>query len=368
MPYDRPSLVEIINRIENDFVIRVEDSQTFLQKSVFKIFARVLGGSNHLLYDFIEYVKDQLFISSADGEFLEKHGGEYGISRLIGEKATGTVLATGTDGITIPVDTELQSASGNKYKTTAEATISSNQANIDIVASEFGTSYNELAGVILTFLSPIPGVNATVTVIDDGIEGGVNADTDIQYQEKILNRKRFPPHGGIQKDYVAWCLEYSGNITRAWAIPEYQGIGTIGLAFVKDNDTVSIFPTEAERDAVRNYIIEHLDSAFGKNVGIPVTAEPGFFLIKLEPYTIDFTIQLYPNNSTVRTNVIARLTELINQESAPAGTIALSQFYEAITSAVGEEKCRIIYPTGDVAVSAEQLHRPGSFNFLDYTY
>lgn len=367
MPYNRPSLTEIVNRIDNDFVVRVDNSQTFLQKSVFKIFARVFGGSNHLLYDYIEFVKDQLFISTSDGENLEKHGAEYGIFRLNGEKATGEIIATGVNGTTIPADTELQSSTGNKYIVLTAATIVAGSANLDIEAKEIGTDYDELIGTVLTFVNPITGVNATATVIGDGIEGGVDADTDEQYRTKILNRKRFPPHGGIKEDYELWCLQYSGNITRAWAIPEYQGIGTIGLAFVKDNDATSIFPSEAERNAVRNDLISHLDPAIGKYVGIPVTAEPGFFVIALSPYSVNLTIQLYPNNSSVRSAVTAKVEELIKQESAPGGTIPISKFYEAVTSAAGEEKCRIISPVDDVAVSTQQLHVMGTITFQDYT-
>jgi uncharacterized phage protein gp47/JayE len=367
MPYDRPSLTEIINRIENDFVVKVNDQQTFLRRSVFKIFSKVYGGSNHLLYDFIEFVKDQIFISSSDEENLEKHGAEYGIFRLNGEKATGSIIATGTNGISIPAATELQSATGNKYVVLTAGTITGGSATLSIEAKETGTDYNELTGVILTFVSPITGVNSTATVTGDGLEGGVDPDAVEEYRTKILNRKRFPPHGGIEKDYELWCLQYSGNITRAWTITEYQGIGTIGLAFVKDNDATSIFPSEAERIAVRSYLIEHLDASIGKYVGIPVTAEPGFFVIELSPYSINMTLQLDPNNSSVRAAVTAKVEELIQQEGAPGGTIALSQFYEAITSAAGEEKCRIISPADDVAVSTQQLHVIGTITFQDYT-
>jgi uncharacterized phage protein gp47/JayE len=360
-------LTEIVNRIENDFVVRVDNSQTFLQKSVFKIFSRVYGGSNHLLYDFIEYVKDQIFISTADRETLEKHGAEYGIFANNGSKATGTIIVTGSNGVVIPEDTELQTASGNKYRVSISSTIVAGTANISIQAKETGTSYDELLGVVLTFINPIPGVNATATVIDTGITGGVDPDTTEQLRTKILNRKRFPPHGGTALDYVSWNLQYSGNITRSWTIPEYQGIGTIGLAFVMDNNLNSIFPTEAERLAVQNYIISHLDTAIGKYVGIPVTANPGFFVIGLEPKTVDITIQLYPNTSAVKATVTSKYNEVIKQESAPGGSIALSKIWEAITSAAGEIKCKIISPVDDITASVQQLQVPGIITFQDYT-
>ena len=366
MPYDRPSLTELIERIENDYAVRVDNSQTFLQKSVYKIFAKVQGGGHHLMYDFIEYVKDQLFITSADEETLEKIGAEYGILRGFGEKATGQALATGVDGITVTVGTELQTDSGNKYKVLYDGTVSSGQVNLDIEAVGVGTDYDENAGVVLTFSQPIVGINSTATVIGDGITDGIDADTKEGYRIKILNRKRKPPHGGTEEDYEQWALEYSGNITRAWTIPEYQGIGTIGLAFVKDNDPSSIFPSEAERIALRAYLVSHYDETIGKYVGIPVTAEPGFFVIGLEPYSVNMTLQLYPNNSSTRANIQAKYEELIKQASGPGYTIAISQFYEAITGAAGEIKSKILYPSDDVVASIRQLHVPGTITFQDY--
>ena len=365
MPYDRPTLQEIIDRNKSDIKSRTERSETFLQKSVYNVLATVFGGSEHLMYDFIEYTKEQLFVSTADEESLEKHGAEYGIFKNIGTKATGTAVVTGTNGITIDAESELQSATGNKYQTTVDATVSSGTANLTIEAKATGTDYNEDVGAVLTFSSPIPGVSATATLTGTGITGGINEDTKEQFRTKILNRKRQSPHGGIEIDYENWSLEYSGSITRAWAIPEYQGIGTIGLAFVMDNED-NIFPNESTRDALRAYIVSHYDSAIGKYVGIPVTANSGFFIIALTPYTIDMTIQVYPNTSAVRTAITTKIDELIQQSGEPGGSIAISQFYEAITAAVGEIKSRIITPTDDVSVSTAQLHYPGTITFQDY--
>jgi uncharacterized phage protein gp47/JayE len=366
LPYNRPSLQEIIDRIDNDFSVRVDNQSTFLQKSVFKIFSRVLGGSNHLLYDYIEFCKDQLLISTADEETLERHGAEYGIFRSVGEKAVGEIIAIGTDGIIVNADTELISASGNNYKVVTAGTVVSGSVNLDIIASDYGTDYDELVGTVLTFVSPIAGLNATATVLTGGITGGVNEDEKEQFRTKILNRKRYPPHGGIANDYVTWCKQYSGNITRAWSIEEYQGIGTIGLAFIKDNDISSIFPSEAERLAVRNHLISHYDSAIGKYVGIPVTAEPGFFVVGLDPYSVNLTIKIYPNTSGVRAAINTSVSALIKYAGGPGYTITISQFYEAITAATGEEKSRIIYPTVDVTTAINQLHVMGTITFQDY--
>lgn len=367
MPYTRLSLQEIIDRVISDFENRVEDSKTFLRRSVFKIFARVFGGSHHLIYDYIEFVKDQLFITTADAEHLERHGAEYGIYKNYGDKATGTAEATGTVGVVVPSGSELQSSTGNLYVTDADYTIGgAGTVSMSLTAKETGTEYNEEVGVVLTFVSPISGINTNATITGNGITSGVNEDTKEQYRTRILNRKRQPPHGGAEQDYIDWALEYSGSVTRAWAIPLYQGLGTIGLAFVEDDED-SIYPDETTREALKAWIISHLDEGTGKTVGIPVTAEEGFFIIALTPYTVNFTIEIYPNTSAVQSAITTKIEELFLQEGGPGETIYLSEVYEAITSAVGEERSKITYPTIDITAPTNQLHEVGTITFEDYT-
>jgi len=319
MPYTRPSLQTIIDRIISDLNNRVDNSQTFLRRSVFKILANVLGGALHLVYEYINFVKDQLFITYADVEHLERHGTEYGIYRNAGVKATGTTVVNGTAGITITAGTELEDSSGLKYKTTADSTITAGgTANLTLIASEVGEDYDQDASTVLSFITALAGVNLDTTVDSDGITGGEDEETDEEYRARVLLRKRYPPHGGIANDYENWALEYAG-VTRAWAIPEYQGIGTIGLIFVFD-DNDPIFPNETTRDLVRDYIIEHSDPVLGKDVGIPVTAEPGFFTPGATALTVDFDIQLSPNNSTVQAAVDANLADLILTRGGPGQT------------------------------------------------
>ena len=83
-------------------------------------------------------------------------------------------------------------------------------------------------------------------------------------------------------------LEISGN-TRAWISEEYQGVGTIGLSFVRDNDT-NIIPNATQRESTKDYIIEHEDPITGETVGAPVTATPGIYMIELSLLSLDFSI------------------------------------------------------------------------------
>lgn len=364
MPFDRPTLQVIIDRIISDIKNRISGAATFLRRSVFYVFAKVYGASIHLLYEFIEYWKDQIFATTADTKYLEQLGSEVGVTRNIGVKATGSGQATGTNGTAIPAGSELQSATGNVYETSAAATIAGGIATLSFIANDYGSDWNEAAGVELTFVSPISGVQTVVTVDSSGITGGVDSETDTAYRNRVLERKRQPPHGGADFDYVAWAKQVSG-VTRAWAIPLYQGIGTIGLAFVRDNDD-DIIPDSTERAAVESYIQSHTDPVTGKTVGLPVTADPGFFVIEVSKKTINFTIKISPNTAAVQASVTSQLTDLMFNDGGPEQEITISQMYEAIMGATGITKSEIVIPSTSQTASTQEVHVLGDVTYQDY--
>lgn len=366
MPFERPTLQEIVDRMISDLNSKITGATTFLRRSILRIFARVFAGAVHLLYSFLDYMKRQLFATTADADYLEVHGSEYGILRKPGAFSSGSGVATGTVGYTIAAGTILESASGNQYSILYDATIGiGGTVVISFQATQAGEASNESAGASLVFISPLNGINTTATVDSSGITGGIDAEDDAAYRERILLRKRQAPHAGAAFDYPAWCLEVPG-VTRAWSFPLYQGIGTVGVAFVRDDDA-SIIPTNAQRLAVKNYILLHDDPATGVEVGAPVTVEPGLFMIELSELTMNFTIQLYPNTSAAQDSVIDRLTELLRASGGPGKTISISQIYEAISTAVSEVRSRVIFPTADTTASVHQVHVLGTVTFQEYT-
>lgn len=365
MPFDRPSLSEIISRIKSDYNTYVDNSSTFLRRSFYDVTGKIFGGAHHLQYDYLEYVKDQLFIMTADLENLKLHGAEYGIYLDSGTKSTGSIVASGTAGTSIPAGTQLQSTTGNNYIFDSTVNIGAGgTVTTTITASSSGVASDEDSGTVLSFVSPIANVNSTCTVAGSGLTGGENEETEDEYRTRILNRKRKPPHGGIAQDYENWALEYTG-VTRAWAIEQYYGIGTVGLVVIMDNED-DIFPDETTRNAIKDYINSHTDPTTGKTVGTPVTAKPGFIIIDAEPRSVNLTLQLDPNTSAMQTLVTSNLNDAILQYAGPGETVALSQLYEAITTTTGEIKSKITAPTDDITTATNQVHVAGTYTFQDY--
>lgn len=364
MPFERVALSDIVDRVIADFQTRITGATSLLRNSVIKVMARVYAGAVHLLYGYLQYQSKQLFITTADTVALDRFAAEYGMSRTAAIKATGSGQATGTTGTIIPASSQLRSNAGNIYLTDAAATIAGGVATLAFTAQTAGDDANDDASITLRFITPIVGVNTTVTVDANGITGGTDQETDAALRSRVLSRKRYPPHGGAEHDYEAWAKEVSG-VTRAWALPQYHGPGTIGVAFVRDNDD-DILPSATERAAVEAYITSHTDPSTGKTVGVPVTAEPGFFVVELKAYDIDFEINIYPNTSAVQTAVIAALNALILRDGGPAETLYLSRISEAISLVSDEERHSIVSPAADVTAPTNRVHTLGTITFNSY--
>lgn len=364
MPFERPTLTEIVNRIESDIQTRVTGGESLLRRSVLKVLGRVFSGAVHLLYSYLGYSSEQLFISTADENNLEKHGDEYGINLTAAVKSTGTTVATGTNGTSIPAGSELQTTTGVKYTTDADATIAAGVANLVVTAVEGGTDGNQVSGVILTFVSAIVGVSTQTTVNASGLTGGVDEETKEEWRERILLRKQFPPYGGSHSDFEQWMLEYPG-VTRAWVFDSYNGAGTVGCTFVMDNSTPYI-PTAATIALVEAYIIEHEDPATGRTVGIPVTAEPGLFMITITEQVVNFSIAIYPNTIAIQNEIDLELADLILIKGGAGETIYLSDINTALANVLDLERYTLIAPAADVIALSNKIHALGTTTYSDY--
>jgi len=364
MPFTRPTLTELVDRIQSDIETHVTNGQSLLRRSVLKVLARVYAGVVHLLYSYLGFQAEQLFATTADVEGLEAIADEYGINRVAASKATGLLTLTGSVGLIILAATEFQSSDGVTYVSDEDEIFVGTSLSIEITASEGGDSGNQDAGAILSFVSPIAEVSSQATVATGGLTGGADEETDDDLRERVLLRKQYPPYGGCSYDYWRWMLEYAG-VTRAWVFPAYNGAGTVGCAFVMDDSTPYI-PNAATVALVRAYLVEHTDPATDRTVGIPVTAEPGLFMITITELTINMTINIYPNTAAVQTLVEAEIQDLIDRQGGLGSTIYLSDIQAALGRVSDLEYFSLVLPVADVTTLTNQIHALGTITFGDY--
>ncbi len=364
MPFERPTLAALVDRITTDIQTRITGATTLLRRSTLKVLAKVHAGAIHLLYGFLDYQSQQLFAIRADEEGLKDHGTEWGIDRTDTNKATGNAAVTGTTGTVIPAGTELQSTDGNIYVTNTVVTIAEGVGTIALTAQTANADSNDDGGITLSFVSPITDIDDTATVDSSGLDGGLDIEDVEDWRERILLRKRQPPHGGALHDYIAWMLEVAG-VTRAWSFSLYQGLGTIGATFVRDNDD-DLIPSATVRATVRAYIIKHEDPTTGITVGIPVTAEPGLFMIELTKLTVTPEFDIYPNTVIIQANITEIFNDAILAAGGPGETVYISDLYFALSGATGLQRLRIDAPAADVTALQTEVHVPGTPVYGDY--
>lgn len=345
MPFPRPTLAALVDRVRGDLRGRLEVLGPLLRRAMADVLGVVWAGAIHGLYGYLDWLSKQFFARTAERESLLEMAAPYGMSLEAATYAAGNIEATGTDGTPIPIDTILRLDATTTYRVTAGQVIAGGVATLPVAAVLAGAAGNIEDGTKVTFDSVIAGVNSTAEA-DGDIEGG-NDEEDIEdFRTRFLERLREPPEGGADQDYVAWAREVPG-VTRAWTYPNENGLGTVVVRFVRDND-VSIFPDAGAVAAVQAKL----------EAERPITAEVTAAAPTDLP--LDFTIALDPDNAETRAAVSAELTDLLRRVGAPGdvngrGTAKLSQLRTAVGTAEGVEDYTMTVPAADVVPGVGQL-------------
>ena len=354
MPFERPTLAELIDRVRSDFRSRLSISGSLLRRAMADVVATVFAGAVHMLHGHLVYITEQLFADTADDAFLERIAGVYGLQKTAAAFATGSLDVTGTPGAVIPQFTIYVRDDGVTFEATLGTVLLGGTGTLPVQCTEAGATGNMDAGETLELESPITGVDSTGTVDSDGLTGGVDEETVEELRTRLLLRLRTPPAGGSEQDYIAWTLAVAG-VTRAWVYRHEGGLGTVTVRFVRDND-VSIFPDAGEVAAVQTALDEQ------KPITAEVTAAAPTQL------DVDFTIALDPDTAATRTEVEASLTDLLTREAEPGdgaggGTILLSQIRTAIGVAVGDGDYTLTVPAADVVPAVGELPVVGTITW-----
>lgn len=351
MAFARPTLQQLVERIENDFKTRLNNNSSFLRRAWVFVFSRVLAGAFHLVYGYLDWIFKQAFTDTSDEENLLRDGSIFGVVRKPADFASGNVEFTGINGTLIPQGTEVQRSDGVIFLTQNNVTITGGIAQDEVVCETAGVSGNTETGNQMQLVSPIAGADNTVTVLTPGLSGGVDIEDIEEYRQRVLDRKRQPPQGGNENDYKTWALEVPG-VTRAWPYENYLGPGTVGLTFVRDDDTPSIIPDAGEVQAVFDYIDPLRPLTVDLTVFAPIEVE------------LDFTIELIPDTAEIRASVEQELRDLLIREAEPGAELPLTHIAEAISIASGESDHDLTVPSANVTPAAGELLTFGTITWI----
>ncbi|MCL1915662.1 MAG: baseplate J/gp47 family protein [Desulfovibrionaceae bacterium] len=342
MPWNRPTLQQLYERISRDFSGRLLDGGRVLSRSVIAVFSKVWAGACHMMHGLLAWIFLQVFADTAEGPYLERWARIWGKFRKEAERAAGPAEFAGQAGSLIPAGALIQRQSTNQtYAVQADAPALDGVISVNIRAVTPGAAANLPPGAAITLIAPREGVTSNGTVMPDGISGGTDEENDEDLRRRLLDRLRRPPRGGSKSDYEAWAREVSG-VTRAWCYPMGLGIGTVSLTFVTDNASLETGGPIPTPEMVRR-VQEHIEPLRPATVKEWLAFAP-------EKLFVDVSLSVTPDTEAVRQAVRSALQDLITREGVPGAVIFLSHIRQAISISAGVIDYEIAEPKGNIEV------------------
>lgn len=363
MPYDVENLAELNRRLSAE--LPLAGSGQVLRRNLYTPFARALAGAVHGLHGHIEWRVKQMFPQTCDDDVLETlHAPLWlGEGRLPAVAASGKGTVKGIAGTAVPQGTLLNRSDGAVFVVKTGVTIpESGKTGVDILAAEAGAAGNTAAGEKLTIANTISGVESTVET--EGLDGGSDIESIESLRERIIESRKNGKDVGRTTDWARWAREVPG-VTRAWAVPQLGGIGTVTVYFMRDGDA-DPYPNDEAQAAVQLHL-EQTGLPFGE---IIATAP--------KKRVLDMEIQIKPDSPEKRQSVEAKIRALIARHAAPVQydsdgyvpqpatgiTIPLTHFAEAVSTAPGEYDHVLQSPIADVSCNVGELLELGRITWL----
>lgn len=331
-----------------------------LARSNTKAIAFVEGVGLHGAYRYLrDFIARQAIPIYSSGWFLDGWLKTYGMSRKEPAAAIGSVAGTGVAATILQAGTVLADDQGRQYRVTVDVPVGAGgTVTASVIALVAGQASNAVAGLALTLVSPVNGIDSVFTVAaPDGLFGGADLETDAQAIYRLQQRLSNEPMGGSPADYARWALQVAG-ITRAWGVRNPAGPTSAGVIIMADGNAAPGLPTAGQRTLVEDYIRD------------PKRGPPDeLFVIIPTPVTKNWTLSISPDTAANRAAVITAVQDLFFREAVPGGSIPHSHVKEVISASPGEYNHVITAPVlteGGIftVASYDQLLASGTFTFV----
>lgn len=194
----------------------------------------VLAGEIYNTAVNMDWLKRQMFVGTATGEYLDYHAAQRGITRRESSAALGEVVFSVEIGaivdFVIPKGTVV-STSGEEplcFETTSSAVLKQGKysVSVPVKAISHGSKYNVAPGKITVIVTSLSG-NMKVTN-PETCESGTDTESDESLRERVIASYKTPSNGTNCAYYEKVATEIPG-ITAAAAVPKGRGAGTVDV-------------------------------------------------------------------------------------------------------------------------------------------
>ena len=219
-----------------------------------------------------EWVLDQSFPQTAQGEYLDHHATMRGLRRAQATKAVGvlrfSVKEAASADFSVPAETVCMTAEEQRFRTTEDAVLPMGALYVDVPAEavESGRNGNVARGTI-TILTDCP-VAITGCTNPAAFAGGSDAEDDENLRVRILDSYQRLPNGANAAWYEKTAMDHDG-VAAAKAIGRARGIGTVDVYIT----TEAGIPGEELLAQVQEDLQEKREIAVDVQVRAPEMAE-----------------------------------------------------------------------------------------------
>lgn len=201
-----------------------------------------------------DWVLDQSFPQTAQGDYLDRHGAMRGVVRIPAVKAVGTlrfsVELPPVSDMDIPKGTVCMTAGEARFQTTETVVLPAGETSVDAPAEalESGSAGNVAPGIV-RILTACP-VAVTACTNPKAFSGGADAETDESFRARILESYRRLPNGANAAWYEQTAMNYPGTAA-ARAVGRARGIGTVDVYVAAENGLPSVELLEGLRELLQ---------------------------------------------------------------------------------------------------------------------
>jgi uncharacterized phage protein gp47/JayE len=362
MPYQRPSLANLIAQAQSDIAAHLPGDDPLLARCVETALARANAGLAHGLHGHAVWLSKQFIPDMADYPWLLRWCSIYGIIPSPAVSANLSLVITGSPGSTCPIGTQWATNDGTLYTQDASVPIVGGVATVTVTANIPAAASNQVNGVAMSLVNPVTGIHSAATVTGTNTEG-FDQESQASLLAQLLQRLQKPPKGGGPGDYAAWALAVSG-VTRAWEVPLANGAGTVAVYFVCDA-LANIIPTAPVVATVQAALV----------AAAPMCCTPT--AVAPTGCVLNFALQLAPggigaDTAAIRAAVVQNLTQYTLTSGAPilvgsnpvSGiTLFMSGIEDAIATATGVVNYNLTSPLVNQVYAAGTMPIMGTVTF-----
>lgn len=214
------------------------------QLSDIDIRLKILAGEIYKEQVNLEYIKRQMFVQTAESQYLDYHASERGITRKPAIKAKGKVRFILTAplevSLTIPKGTVVSSSGSNprRYVTDKDATVEAGKKSITIpcTAEQGGADSNAVIGAVDVLITTVVGIEVVTNTY--AFTGGADAESDESLRQRVIESFSTISNGTNKAYYKSLALSVD-TVTGAGVIPRVRGVGTVDVYICTGKETAS---------------------------------------------------------------------------------------------------------------------------------